>query len=267
MSQKPRVFQSFAPNKRNFRIGTKCSSVSLTNDKASRHLTDSMDEELEFGISLSVQFAPVDRAIRVMPFLWSALAHAVLALLLLLLIVVQRSRPVMVPSPKAERAEMVRVEQVVAPSASGGLSVPNAQKKTKRSGGKIRPSDRESAMGVAAIRERARRETVAIVQNFKFRTTYGFSPNPKYELPVQTSGKYPAISPDELPPRYEQYLIVEITIDSDGRVIDARITAGETDTRVASKVLSAVRQFKYRPATKEGIPIPSQTDLVIHIPT
>ena len=122
-------------------------------------------------------------------------------------------------------------------------------------------------MGVAAVRALAKRETVGLVNNFKFRTIYGFSPRPKYELPVQTSGQYPIVSSDELPPRFEQYLIVEITIDSEGRVIDARITAGEVEKKIATKVLAAVRQFKYRPATKEGIPIPSQTDLVIHIPT
>jgi TonB family protein len=75
------------------------------------------------------------------------------------------------------------------------------------------------------------------------------------------------ITADELPPRFEQYLIVEVTIDSEGRVADARLTAGEADARIVSKVLAAVRQFKYRPATREGIPIPSQCDIPVHIPT
>jgi TonB family protein len=62
-------------------------------------------------------------------------------------------------------------------------------------------------------------------------------------------------------------VIVEVTIDSQGSVADARITAGEVDNKIASTLLSAIRQFKYRPATREGVPIPSQCDLVIHIPT
>jgi len=225
-----------------------------------------MAEEFGFGISSGVRFYEVDRTLRPAPFLWSLLLHVAAAALFALFVVVLRTRPVVVKLAKGETAQMIPA-RVVAPTASGGINVATHPKKPKKGGGKLRPSDRESALGVAAVRERARRETIGLVQNFKFRTTYGFSPNPKYELPVQTGGQYPVVTAEELPPRYEQYMIVEITIDSDGQVIDARLIAGEADTRIVSKVLSAVRQFKYRPATKEGIPIPSQTDLVIHIPT
>jgi len=213
-----------------------------------------------------VEFYEVDRALRARPFLWSALAHLGVAALLALFVWVGRTRPVVLPLAKSETAQMIPAK-VVAPKASGGLSVASAQKKPKRSSGRLRPSNQESALGVAAVRERARRETIGLVQNFKFRTTYGFSPDPKYELPVQTAGDYPSVSADELPPRFEQYLIVEITINSDGRVVDARIMAGQVENKIAQKVLAAVRQFKYRPATRSGIPIPSQTDLVIHVPT
>ena len=213
-----------------------------------------------------VQFAEVDRALRAKAFLWSTLVHVAAAALLALFIWVQRSQPVILRPARGETTQMIPAK-VVAPTASGGLTVASTQKKPKRSSGRLRPSNQESALGVAAIRERARRETIGIVQNFKFRTTYGFSPDPRYELPVQTAGDYPKVTADELPPRFEQYLIVEITIDSDGRVVDARITAGQVDSKIASKVLAAVRQFKYRPATRSGIPIPSQTDLVVHVPT
>ena len=214
----------------------------------------------------SVEFYEVDRALRARPFLWSAVVHVAAAALLALFVWVSRTRPVVLPPLRGETAQMIPAK-VVAPKASGGLSVASAQKKPKKSSGRLRPSNQESALGVAAVRERARRETIGLVQNFKFRTTYGFSPDPKYELPVQTAGDYPRVSADELPPRFEQYLVVEITIDSDGRVVDARIMAGQVDTKIATKVLTAVRQFKYRPATRSGIPIPSQTDLVIHVPT
>ncbi|HET9840115.1 MAG TPA: TonB family protein [Candidatus Angelobacter sp.] len=225
-----------------------------------------MAEESGFGLSSGVRFYEVDRTLRSAPFLWSLLVHVAAAALLALFVITLRTRPVVVKLAKGQSAQMIPTK-LVARVSSGGISAATPPKKSKKSGGRIRPSDQESALGVAAIRERARRETIGLVQNFKFRTTYGFSPNPKYELPVQTGGQYPVVTVEELPPRFEQYLIVEITIDSDGKVIDARLVAGETDTRIVSKVLAAVRQFKYRPATKEGIPIPSQTDLVIHIPT
>ena len=197
----------------------------------------------------------------------SALAHLVLAGLLLWLVVLARSRPILVAPPIAGNVQPVRMQAVALPPAKGAR-LALAQKKARHAARKPQPPPGTgSKEGVAAIRAEAQRETAALVQNFKFRTTYGFSPFPRYELPLQISGALPVISPDELPPRYEQYLIVEITIDSNGEVVDARLTAGQADPKVTNKVLAAVRQFKYRPATREGAPIPSQTDLVVHIPT
>lgn len=116
------------------------------------------------------------------------------------------------------------------------------------------------------IREHARQATVAIVNDLKQRQLYGFSPG-SYEIPVWISGQYPVISPAEVPPRFEQLLTVEITINADGRVVDARIVSGLVDAPIQKKVLAAVREFKYNPAKRGGTPIPSQLDLVIHIPS
>jgi TonB family protein len=213
-----------------------------------------------------MQFVPIKRAPRKTPMIVSGLAHLALAALLLWLVALARSRPVLIAPPIAGNVQPVRVQAVTLPPAKGA-QLALAQKKPRHAARKPQPPGAGDKEGVAAIRAEARRETLALVQNFKFRTTYGFSPFPRYELPLQISGALPVISPDELPPRYEQYLIVEITIDSKGEVVDARLTAGQADPKVTNKVLAAVRQFKYRPATREGAPIPSQTDLVVHIPT
>jgi TonB family protein len=116
------------------------------------------------------------------------------------------------------------------------------------------------------IREHARQATAAIVTDLKQRQLYGFSPG-SYEIPIWMSGQYPTISPAEVPPHFEQLLTIEITIDVDGRVVDARIVGGLVDAAIQKKVLAAVREFKYNPARRGGTPIPSQLDLVIHIPT
>ena len=100
----------------------------------------------------------------------------------------------------------------------------------------------------------------------KQRLTYGFS-TIDYKLAVQTSGAIPVISADELPPRFEQYLIVEVTIDTDGRVADARLLSGMATPKIEQTLLSAIREFKYIPAKRDGSPIPCQIDLVIHIPS
>jgi hypothetical protein len=120
---------------------------------------------------------------------------------------------------------------------------------------------------VEVIRKKAQKATAALVQNFRFRTTYGFKPLDDYSLAVQTGGAPPQISPDDLPPRFEQYLIVEITISIDGKVVDARITAGLVDQKIQDKVLAAIREYKYIPAKHNGSPIPSQVDLVVHVPS
>jgi TonB family protein len=116
------------------------------------------------------------------------------------------------------------------------------------------------------IREHARQATAAIVTDLKQRRIYGFSPG-NYEIPIWLSGEYPFISPTEVPPRFEQLVTVEITIDVDGRVADARIVSGLVDAPIQRKLLAAIREFKYNPAKRGGTPIPSQLDLVIHVPS
>ena len=197
----------------------------------------------------------------------SAAGHLAVAALVGWLIVLQHSRPVLVVPPIVGNVQALHVEPVTLPPARGAR-LELAQKKARHVTRKPQPppgvGDKE---GVAAIRAEARRQTAALVQNFKFRTVYGFSPFHRYELPLQISGDMPVITADELPPRFEQYLVIEVTIDNQGKVVDARLTTGQVDPKITTKVLAAIRQFKYRPATREGAPIPCQTDLVIHIPT
>ncbi len=196
----------------------------------------------------------------------SAIAHLAIGMLIAGLVVLERSRPVIVSPVRTESVQALSIDRVTLPPAKGAqVAVP--QKKARAVARKMPAIGDGSKEGVAAIRAEARRQTVALVQNFKFRTVYGFSPFPRYELPFQISGEMPVISAEELPPRFEQYLIVEVTIDNQGKVVDARLTAGQADPKITDKVLVAIRQFKYRPATREGAPIPTQTDIVVHIPT
>ena len=116
------------------------------------------------------------------------------------------------------------------------------------------------------LRAHAKAATAGLMVGIKQRLTYGFS-TIDYKLAVQTSGVIPTISADELPPRFEQYLIVEVTIDIDGRVADARLTTGMATPKIEQTLLSAIREFKYIPAKRDGTPIPCQIDLVIHIPS
>ena len=128
------------------------------------------------------------------------------------------------------------------------------------------PGNAGDSPGLQALRGRAKQSTVGLMNDFKFRQMYGFSPG-NYQLAIQISGVVPAISASELPLRFEQYLIVEVTIDVDGRVADARFVNGMATPKIEETLLSAVRDFKYIPAKRDGSPIPCQVDLVIHIPS
>jgi TonB family protein len=134
----------------------------------------------------------------------------------------------------------------------------------------LRVAEPGNAAGVAsaqALHEHAKQGTAAIMLSLKFRQTYGFSPTHDYQLAFRMAGEMPSISAADLPPHFEQYVIVEVTIDVDGRVAEERIVAGMVDPTIEQKLLSAIREFKYSPAKRDGVPIPSQLDIVIHIPS
>ena len=121
-----------------------------------------------------------------------------------------------------------------------------------------------TALGI--LRGRAKQGSARLVADFRFSQIYGFSPE-DYRFPVQTSGVLPTILASELPPRFEQYLTVEVTIDIDGHVASAEVVSGEAMAPVEQRLLSAIREFKYIPAKRNGAPIPSQVDIIVHIPS
>lgn len=142
-----------------------------------------------------------------------------------------------------------------------------------RSGGRSRPvvagppvSAPKLSAGEALHKE-AKRESAAIINSLKFEEIYGFYPGHKFRLPIRQSGDIPHISRDQLPPRYEQIVLVDLTIDTEGKVADARIVAGLVDPAIQKILLAAVREFKYAPATRDDVPIPSEVEIVIPVPS
>lgn len=121
-----------------------------------------------------------------------------------------------------------------------------------------------TALGI--LRGRAKQATTRLMADFKFSQIYGFSPE-DYRFPVQISGVLPIILASDLPPRFEQYLTVEVTIDIDGHVANAEVVSGKAIAPVEQRLLSAIREFKYIPAKRNGAPIPSQVDIIVHIPS
>ncbi len=138
---------------------------------------------------------------------------------------------------------------------------------------RTRQKSRVASRGTAAegkalriLREHAEKATAGMIDSIKVRQFYGFS-TVHYDLAVQTAGKLPVISADEVPARFEQYVTVEVTIDVDGHVAEARIVGGEVSRSIQHRLIAAIREFHYSPARRDGTPIPSQVDLIVHVPT
>ena len=128
-------------------------------------------------------------------------------------------------------------------------------------------SAQQGTSAAQVLRAEARQATAAITASINFHGIYGFYPDHEYQLAVQTAGEVPAISAAQVPPRFEQYVVIEVTIDTEGKVAEARIVAGLVDQGIQQTLLSAIHGFKYNPAKRDGVPIPSQRDIVIHIPS
>jgi TonB family protein len=80
-------------------------------------------------------------------------------------------------------------------------------------------------------------------------------------LPVFTFE--PVVDRSQLPGGVEANCIVEITIDEAGNVV-AQSVVESMGAAIDTQVLSAVSHWRFRPATRDGVPIPSKQDVVYH---
>jgi protein TonB len=60
--------------------------------------------------------------------------------------------------------------------------------------------------------------------------------------------------------------VVEIVIDEQGNIVSHTVLTS-LGTIVDNKVLAALQNWRFRPATKNGIPIPSKQDVEYFFPT
>jgi protein TonB len=74
------------------------------------------------------------------------------------------------------------------------------------------------------------------------------------------------IPQSELPGGVQGDVIVEITIDAQGVVVEERLLQG-LGHGVDERVIAVLRDWRFRPATRNGIPIPSKHDVHFHFPT
>jgi TonB family protein len=207
------------------------------------------------------------RVPRVSALFWAIVVHLLLIPLAFLYV---RPEKVHIVRPKLEVAELIPRRQPLqylsAGSAQGTGVVARAKRQRVRFK-MVNPVAKPALPvdGKVTLGEQARRLTTDMVANFRFSMIYGFTTGPVYRFAVQRQGQIPRVAPDEVP--YEQYVTIEVTIDEAGKVADARMTTGTIPQEVQQKLVSAIRGFRYDPATRDGSPIPSLLDIVIHVPS
>jgi len=79
-------------------------------------------------------------------------------------------------------------------------------------------------------------------------------------LPVTTAD--PVAYPWELPD-YEGNVVVEITIDTSGEIVGKTVLQS-MGPKLDEKVLVALENWRFHPATRNGAPIPSKQDAIFH---
>ncbi|MFY9561460.1 MAG: energy transducer TonB [Terriglobales bacterium] len=83
---------------------------------------------------------------------------------------------------------------------------------------------------------------------------------------------YPVVFPDppvarsEVPRDLQGDVIVEVTIDSQGNVVETRILQA-IGHGIDEKIVAALRQWRYQPATLDGVPVASKHDVHFHFPS
>lgn len=80
-------------------------------------------------------------------------------------------------------------------------------------------------------------------------------------LPAVTSE--PHVSSDDLRGLAEGNVVVEIVIDESGAIVRKNVTQS-MGPAIDAKVLAALENWRFHPATRDGVPIPSKQDVVYH---
>lgn len=80
-------------------------------------------------------------------------------------------------------------------------------------------------------------------------------------LPLTTSE--PLVSSEDLRGGVEGNVVIEITIDESGNIVN-RVVVQSLGPAIDGKVLAALENWHFHPATRDGVPIASKQDVVYH---
>lgn len=134
-----------------------------------------------------------------------------------------------------------------------------------------RPRRRSSAIKPAADHQPVPADAEAAEHNSRAGSPLGTmidGPISGHEVHVA----YPVVYPDppvarsELPRDLQGDVVIEVTIDSQGNVVEARILQA-IGHGIDEKIMATLRQWHYQPATLDGVPVASKHDVHFHFPS
>lgn len=82
---------------------------------------------------------------------------------------------------------------------------------------------------------------------------------------IRVSGPNPVFSFEDLPDGQQGTVVVEVTIDAAGNIVAARVLQSLAPA-IDAKVVAAVQEWHFLPATRDGVAIASKQDVLYHFP-
>lgn len=96
--------------------------------------------------------------------------------------------------------------------------------------------------------------------------TYGSLTGLEIRPAIRIAGSEPYVDRDDLQGVQAGNEVIEIVIDEQGNIVSHTVLAS-LGPIADNKVLAALQNWRFRPATKNGIPIPSKQDVEYFFPT
>jgi TonB family protein len=136
---------------------------------------------------------------------------------------------------------------------------------------KARPNPRPQSLKAAPERQQVTADAEAGDHNSRAGSPLGTmidGPISGHEVHVA----YPVVYPDppvdraELPRDVQGDVVIEVTIDSQGNVVETKIVQA-IGHGIDEKIEATLRRWRYQPATLDGMPVASRHDVHFHFPS
>ncbi len=95
--------------------------------------------------------------------------------------------------------------------------------------------------------------------------SYGATEGSEVRPAIRVSGSEPRVYPWELANVPEGNIIIEVTIDERGNIVRKQVLQSLAPP-IDNKVMAALEDWRFLPATRDGIAIPSKQDVYYHYP-